>query len=97
MPTEVWSFAVQHACEMLRCRKLRLAGDEKIPRCWPFGTYVALRVPGKTNSFGAFEMKGQLGHDPSHVGDEEVTSLEEAGWKRIVLEDGAPAWLHEGD
>eukprot|EP00971_Amphidinium_carterae_P024260 478740-Amphidinium_carterae.4 len=29
MPAEVWSFAVQQACEMLRCRKLRLAGAEK--------------------------------------------------------------------
>eukprot|EP00971_Amphidinium_carterae_P213101 4229692-Amphidinium_carterae.1 len=61
MPMEVWSFAVQQACEMLRCRKLRLAGDTKVPRCWPFGTYVTFRVPGKSKAFGSFEMKGQLG------------------------------------
>eukprot|EP00971_Amphidinium_carterae_P249065 4943902-Amphidinium_carterae.1 len=57
----MWSFAVQQACEMLLCRKLRLAGDKKVPRCWPFGTYVALRVPGKTKGFGPFEVKGKLG------------------------------------
>eukprot|EP00971_Amphidinium_carterae_P024261 478740-Amphidinium_carterae.5 len=38
-----------------------------------------------------------LQDDPSDVDDERVTSLEEAVWSKIVLEDGAPAWLHEGD
>eukprot|EP00971_Amphidinium_carterae_P219669 4361263-Amphidinium_carterae.3 len=56
MPMDMWSFAVQHACEMLRCKKLRLAGDGKAPRCWPFGTYIALRIPGGSKSFHPFEM-----------------------------------------
>eukprot|EP00971_Amphidinium_carterae_P246516 4896409-Amphidinium_carterae.1 len=46
---------------MLLCRKLRLAGDKKVPKCWPFGTYVTLRVPGKAKGFGPFEVKGKLG------------------------------------
>eukprot|EP00971_Amphidinium_carterae_P328130 6459857-Amphidinium_carterae.2 len=54
----MWSFAVQHACEMLRCRKLRLAGDKKVPQCWPFGTYVALRIPGDSKGFHPFETRG---------------------------------------
>eukprot|EP00971_Amphidinium_carterae_P139260 2759585-Amphidinium_carterae.1 len=58
---EVWSFAVQQACEMLRCRKLRIAGDLTVPKCWPFCTYVTLRVPGGSKSFAPFEARGKLG------------------------------------
>eukprot|EP00971_Amphidinium_carterae_P023621 465967-Amphidinium_carterae.1 len=127
---EVWSFAVQQACEMLRCRKLRLAGDTKVPRCWPFGTYVTLRVPGKSKAFGPFEMKGQLGRllwqdvgsrlcyavdsngdmvkgfapvpvlfqeEPNGMGDAQLEELKAAGWRRVALEDGGTAWLHEED
>eukprot|EP00971_Amphidinium_carterae_P050352 992062-Amphidinium_carterae.1 len=46
---------------MLRCRKLKLAGDDKVPKCWPFGTYVVLRIPGYSKTFAPFEEKGSLG------------------------------------
>eukprot|EP00971_Amphidinium_carterae_P350934 6491817-Amphidinium_carterae.1 len=46
---------------MLRCRKLRIAGDLTVPKCWPFGTYVTLRVPGGLKSFAPFEARGKLG------------------------------------
>eukprot|EP00971_Amphidinium_carterae_P207514 4117336-Amphidinium_carterae.1 len=115
---------------MLRCRKLRLAGDGKAPRCWPFGTYVALRIPGGSKSFHPFEQRGCLGRllwqdagsrlcyaisptgemikgfaaapvlsqeEPDGVGVEQVANLEDAGWRKVALEDGATAWFHEKD
>eukprot|EP00971_Amphidinium_carterae_P002565 51289-Amphidinium_carterae.1 len=98
---------------MLRCRKLRIAGDLTVPKCWPFGTYVTLRVLGGTKSFAPFEARGKLGRllwqdgfaaapmlyqgEQAEAQDDHLADLAIAGWKQIILEDGAQAWLHEAD
>eukprot|EP00971_Amphidinium_carterae_P317113 6303905-Amphidinium_carterae.2 len=53
LPIDLWSktFAVQHAVEALRVKRLRLRADVSSAEWWPFGTYVASRVPGAVKSF----------------------------------------------
>eukprot|EP00971_Amphidinium_carterae_P248112 4926315-Amphidinium_carterae.1 len=55
----MWSCAVQHACETLGQRRLRMGGDVSVADCCFFWC-VALRVPGLVVSW-SFESSGMIG------------------------------------
>eukprot|EP00971_Amphidinium_carterae_P242315 4811269-Amphidinium_carterae.1 len=58
LPIDLWSFAVQHAVESPRVKRLRSEGDVSFAECWLFGAYAAMRVLGAVKSFGPFEERG---------------------------------------